>query len=418
MKIPRSILGRIASLLLVVALLAAAFVGFRVYRGGKNAYRQVRHAIETGDSIGEIPASQAFSAEFLNAMFGNKPRLVEQLKAVIQKGLQDEPDLNLGEVAAMIVTYHEDEDGGVRDVAAHILGGFPLGTQKIGFHRDGFFRHTLDESVWQAGNTALSLLGRDIVRLADETVTQRHIEIFDALLGDGNIMPLVDTLEDPLLFTAVFPDPRRVVPRDLRRHVQAIVVNGKLGRDKGYVEHLILTRSERSGQYTLNILSDLKRISEITLKTKFQGVVQKKEWGDHIDPWWAYEMVKTSEDLVLQRSGSIVTVRSDFERVMVNVMLKALQRMGRDIALMRMTMDQGMDPRLADARIQSDKPGHYWTDQHRWGPNWPIPPSEEEVAEYMAKVEARKKAAEEAAAAREEAQRLRDEANTPPATAP
>ena len=66
-------------------------------------------------------------------------------------------------------------------------------------------------------------------------------------------------------------------------------------------------------------------------------------------------------------------MKSDFERVMVNVVLKTIERMGRDMSQMRGTLEERTDPRLVDARMQSSKPLHYWSDDHQWGPDWPIP---------------------------------------------
>ena len=371
-----------------VAVLCTAYFAIRAYRVADFAYgahQQVKLLIESRGTIGEAPASQTFSVDYLEAIFGDNPDLLDELKNIVQSGLSDAPALNLGEVSAMVVTYHKNEEDEVSDVVAHVVGGFPLGKLKPGFHRDGYFKNLIEENVWVLGNQAVGVLGRDMVLFAKENVADEQKVIIEGLL-DGNIMPLVDRLETPMHFTVVMPDPRRLVPRQLKSHVQAIVLKGSLSQSKGHVETILLTPSSRSASYALMVISDLKRISEITLKTKFSGIVQHREWGKHIDPWWAYEMVTTSEEATIAKEENIIRISSDFDRVMVNVVLKSLERMGRDLAQTRMSIEDRMDPRLVDRVMRATKPLHYWSNPHRWGPNWPIPPTTNEIAEFQAKI--------------------------------
>ncbi len=363
----------------------AALLGVRAYRLahiGWDMQSQIRYLVENGGTIGTVPADQAFAVEYLEAMFGEDPQLLEQLRRVVRRGIIDAPALDLGEVAAMIVTHRRTPDDRVVDVAAHILGDFPLVERRPGFHRDGYFRHHLDDSLWELGNSVLSLLGRDLVVFADEEVMQKQEDIISGVLT-GNILPLVDKMDIPIYYTAVFPDPRRLVPPRLRHHIQAVVVRGRASHEGGSTETIILTPTPRSATYTLSILSDLKRLSEITLKTKFKGVERQTEWGPVINPWWAYEMVQTSQDATLIRDENIVRIDTEYQRVMVNAMLKSLERMGRDLTQMRLSMDQRMDPRLVDAALASPKPLHYWSEEHRWGPDWPIPAPKEDEEETL-----------------------------------
>jgi hypothetical protein len=286
--------------------------------------------------------------------------------------LTDTQALQLGEVAAMVVTYRRISDDKVSDVVAHVIGSFPLGKRKPGFHRDGYFKHMIDGGIWNLGNSALNVLGRDMVIFAEEQVATNQQAILESVFN-GNILPLADSLRDkPMYYTMVFPDPRKLLPVQLRQHVQAMVVKGFLSPDEGRIETILLTPSSRSANYAFSILGDMKLASEVLLRTKWKGVVEQTMWGPQIDTWWAYEMVQTSEEATLQKEYNIVRVKSQFDRVMVNAVLKSVERAGRDMAQMRGSLDEKLDPRLVDERLFSQKPQHYWSDEHRWGPNWPF----------------------------------------------
>jgi hypothetical protein len=116
----------------------------------------------------------------------------------------------------MIVTYRRNRDGGkIEDVVATVVGGFPLGHRKPGFHKDGFFAHQLDNRLWETGNSLIGFLGRDLVPFAEAQAEQAHNELIESVM-QGDIMPLAESLSRPLYFTAVFPDPKRLVPPQLR----------------------------------------------------------------------------------------------------------------------------------------------------------------------------------------------------------
>ncbi len=395
------IAGMVAAVLGVFGI-GLAYRANRVWRVASDMKTQVRYLIEHGGTIGEAPASTTFSPGYLRAIFGDNPELLAQLEAVIQRGLQDTPALNLGEVAAMVVTYRKKSGGEIEDVGAHVVGGFPLGKRRLGMHRDGYLRYLVDSELWDWGNTIIGFLGRDMVLFAAEEAVETQHQILDAVLS-GDIMPLVTTLVTPLYFTAVLPDPRRIIPGQLRKHVQAVVVKGHLAMHDGHWETIVLTASPKSARYAKSVLSDLKIAAEIGLKTKWKGVVRQTEWGPVIDPWWAYELVQTSEKTAVEQEGSIVRMHSEFGRVMVNVVLKGIERMGRDLAQMRGSLEEKLDPRLVDAQLQARKPLHYWSDPHRWGPNWPIPPTDAELELARAKKEAEAAAAAKTAADQSEA---------------
>lgn len=370
--------GWVAGVLLlaaaIVALWTFAYRTARVVQVASEFKEQVRYLVENGGTIGEAPASETFSVEYLQAIFGDNPELLEKLKGVVREGLAEEPALNLGEVAAMMVTYHKTPEGKVMNVVVHAIGGFALARDKPGFHRSGYFFQQLDKNLWNYGNLLVSFLGRDMVLFAaDEQASQSQQMLLDSLFS-GDITVLVDRLVNPMYFTAVFPDPRHIVPSQLRNHIQAVIIKGSIGHHEGHVETVFLAPSVKSAEYAMSILKDMKLATDFTLKARFKGVKQQKEWGEVIDPWWAYEMVLTLEHSAISGEQNLIRMKSDFQRVMVNAVLKGIERMSRDLAAMRGTLDEKLDPRVVDAKLKTAKPLHYWSEAHQWGPDWPIPP--------------------------------------------
>ena len=370
------------SLAILLIVIGGVYGGARAYRVGQLAYdfeAQVRYMIENGGTIGSVPASATFSDLYLEAIFGHHPELLDQLRGVIRRGLAADPDVDLGEVAALIVTHRENEDGEVSDVVAHMVGTFPLGRLNPQFHRDGFFRHQIDENIWDAGNTLLRFAGRDMVMFADEGVAENQADVIDGILN-GNIRPLVEKMDQPIFYTAVLPNPRRVVPPQLRHHVQAMLYRGAIAPHYGRSELVLLANSRRSANYTMNVINDLKRVAEIALKTKFDGAEREVEWGTYAGLWWAAEMAETSRSMTIAREENLVRLSTEYERVMVNAMLKSLERFGRDWRRKRLVQEEQRDPRDVDREMATQKPVHYWSEEHRWGPNWPIAPTPEERA--------------------------------------
>jgi len=349
---------------------------------GSDFQARIRYLVETGQTIGEKPASEAFSADYLQTIFGDNPELLENLKNVVQKGLAKDASLTAGEVTALLVTYHRLDDGSVADVIVHAVGGFPAARKRPGFHRDGYFFQQIDSDVWTLGNLCIGFLGRDVIVFgADEAATEQQRQLLDSIFS-GEIMMLVEHLQKPLYFSLVLPDPRQAVPPQLRNHVQAVVVKGYLGHQDGRCEVLILTPSPRSARYALSLFSDMKTTAEMALRTKWEGVPKLNEWGQFQYDWWAVEMVKTMEQATLEQEFSLIRLSSSFERVMVNAILKSIERMSCDLAAMQGIEDERLDPRLVDARLMSRDPLnpsrhplHYWSAPHQWGPDWPIPSS-------------------------------------------
>jgi len=242
-------------------------------------------------------------------------------------------------------------------------------------HRGGYFYQLIDRDLWTLGNSMVGFLGREMLLFTEPGYADEHRRILDAAL-QGDIMPLVESLRQPLYYVAVFPEPYRVTPPTLRNHVRTAILRGHLARYEGSTELLLLCRSPASARYTLAALRDLRTAAEVALRTKWKGVKRQTPWGPMVDPWWAFEMAETLHNLNFELERNVIHVRTGYGRVMVNVVLKTMERAGRDLAQMRGTLQERLDPRLVDARLQTRKPLHYWSEEHRWGPNWPIPPPE------------------------------------------
>lgn len=358
-------------LCLTALAVVAGFRARRLYTVARDWKSEVRYLIESGGTVGAAPASETFAGEYLDAIFGNDPELLSHLKGVISKGLADDPTLNLGEVSAMIVTYRRNRDGKIEDVVATVVGGFPLGHRKPGFHKDGFFAHQMDTRLWETGNSLIGFLGRDLVPFAEAQAEQAHNELIESVM-QGDIMPLAESLSRPLYFTAVFPDPKRLVPPQLRPHLQALILKGHLSQQNGSYETILLSPDAKSATYALSLIQDMRMALTVFLKARWKGAVEKTPWGEQAGSWWAKAYADMLEGFKVEKELNIIRMKSEFERVTVNASLKAIERMGRDMRQMKGSMEERLDPRLVDASMQSGKPLNYWSEAHNWGPDWPI----------------------------------------------
>ncbi|HMO51107.1 MAG TPA: hypothetical protein PKE26_07665, partial [Kiritimatiellia bacterium] len=369
---------------MVIAVVAAVTMGhrsLRLYQHATDLQQQIKYMVETGESIGTAPAESALSATYLEIIFGEDPELLEQLKLAVERGMREMPDVQRGEVSAIIVTYRKNGDDKIENVIAHIMGEFPLGRRQITMHEDGFFASQIDNRLWETGDAAIRFLGRDMIvwgNTEDDERAQR--ELIEAVFS-GEIIIVADSIvQKPLYYTAVLPAPRQVVPLKLRPHVRAILFNGFLSAERGSLETVILTDSERASARVSSIVYDLKLSAQLALRTRFRGVMEETPWNpNHIPVWWSYEMANTLEDTQLVRRDRTVRLNAEYERRMVNAFLKSMERFGRDYSQIRGTQEEKLDPRIVDARMRTRKPNHYWSEAHKWGPDWPIPASGEIV---------------------------------------
>lgn len=365
-------------LLLVVVGVFVSQRGYRLASLGYDLESQLRYLIDDGGTIGASPAAEAFADRYLELIFGHNQQLLDGVRDNIRRGVEADPDLLLGEVAALVVTYREDEDRAVMDVAVHVIGGFPLGRMAPQFHPGGFFQQNVDENLWDVGNTALRFAGREMILLAEEDVAATQADILEGIFS-GYVDPLLAHATEPVFYMMVLPNPRQIVPPQLRHHISAIVYEGALSLYAGRNDIVLVTDSRRAASYVLGVINDLKRAAELALQTRFGGVEYEAEWGIARGPWWSYEMAQTAAGTSIERDGNLVRITSEFERVMVNAIIKSIERFGRDWRRKRMIMEDGVDPLEFDRQMTDRAPGSYWPDDHRWGPDAPIAPSAEEL---------------------------------------
>ncbi len=360
-------------------LVITAGVGYRVYRVWSittSVRDQIRYLVEKGEPIEGTEASKVFGDDYLASIMSDDPALLAQLKSVINKGLEQSPLLNLGEVSAMNLTYHRGPDGQVRDFVAYVTGTFPQGERPTGFHIDGYFNNLLDADAYKIGNNAVRFLGRDIIFFTEESNIAEQQHLLESVLN-GNIMPLVSNLSETLHYSTVIPNPTDLLPPQLQSHIQAVVVKGTLSHARGSWDIIAIARSERSASYAISIFQDLKTSAEVILGAVLGGTPRQGQWGEQYI-WWARAMLNTSRQSQLQQDGNLVRLKAVYQRVMVNAVLKSIERMGRDIAAQRLRAAE-KDPRLAralreanGANGQDTSPLSYWSQEHVWGPDWPI----------------------------------------------
>ncbi|MFO1531088.1 MAG: hypothetical protein U1F77_15465 [Kiritimatiellia bacterium] len=366
----------------VIALLAGVGIlgsvaAYRVYRGatvGMAMVSNLRYQLENGETLDTMPAEQAFSANYLELIFGENPALMKELQRVLQQGLQDSSRLQLDEVSAMLVTYRQGDDPGqVQDLCAHIFGSYKVARRRPGFHRDGYFRHLVDRGLWDLGNTVIGFLGRDLLFFADPAAEEMQRKLIDSMFT-GDIQPVVAAVEKPYHYIMAIPNPRKLLPPQLRRQIQTMIIRGDMSLYKGSTEMIFLCSSGRAADYTSAVFGDLKIGAEATLKTKFGGYVSERPWGPQVETWWAYEMAMTLGRSKFKPDDNLVRMNMKYGRVMNNALLKSIERMGRDLFQITGTMELKKDPRAVDAELKSNKGSHYWSSEHKWGPNWPIAP--------------------------------------------
>lgn len=356
-----------------VVSITTGYKTFRIYENANQVSANIKYLIESGGTIGQAPADSALSSAYLDIIFSDEPELLEQLKPIVENGTEKMPDVRQGEVSAIIVTYRKNSDGGIENVVAHIAGGFPLGRRKISMHRDGFFAGQLDRNLWATGDSSLKFLGRDLIVWTGSEEDELAQKDLIAAVFSGEVSVLAESIsQKPIYYTAVFPAPEQVVPLKMRHHVKAMVFRGHLTPENGSMEFIILSESEKSVALVAAMVHDIKTALQIALRTRFAGVLIDSPWGPYVPVWWAYEMANTLEDIQIERRDKAVRVSVQYERRMVNATLKTVERFGRDYSQIKGSLEDKLDPREVDAGLETKKPLHYWSEQHKWGPDWPF----------------------------------------------
>jgi hypothetical protein len=362
---------------------AAAVFGVPGYKAVKtysdvNEVRNhLRYQIEAGETIAAAPADATLSTAYLEIIFGENPELLDQLLGVVDRGMAETPDMNLGQVAAIIVTYRQDEAQQISEVVAHIVGEFPLGRRQVNMHKGGFMENRMDGNLWDTKRSALSFVGRDIIVWAeDETVERPQQELIEAIFA-GEISYLVNTIsEDPLYYTAVFPNPRDLVPMRMRPHIRAILYNGMISPQGGEMDMIALCNDERSAGRMVSMFQDAVDSAETALRTRFGGEIVETAWNkDRPEVWWAYEMAEALDKIKLTQSESTIRLDANYEREVVNAIMKIIERFGRDYTAILGVQDQKVFPGEVRDFMGDGNENPRWTPSHVTGPDWPFGPT-------------------------------------------
>ena len=424
----RRIIIRSLAFCLLVALGAGTYVGWRAFRVCQTAYggfAHLRYLLESGETIEGAPADDVLSDSYLLSLFGDNPELVDRLKTVVDLGMATDANLKLGNVSAMIVTYRKDEAGTVSDAAIYAVGGFPdPKSKRLGFHSSGYFQQTMDPSLWLSGNVVMNLLGRDVIVFCEQEKAEAHMALLYDLLN-GGILPLAQRIaEAPLHYAIVFPDPKELAPPNLRNHLQTLIVKGQMDGDTGKTEMMFVSSSVRSSSQVYAIIQDMATLARITFHDQFSGYLKNTPWGEMNDTWWAVEYVDLLDNFKIVQDQVLVVARVEYDRFQNNVLLKTVERAGRDMAAQKSFSLSGEIPWEFAYRQKTNPSGGYWSAPHRWGSEWPLGdegiPTRGSIAAAAERVRIRaeREAAAMAAQAAAELKRLEKEQALPAPASP
>ena len=364
---------RIQALLLTVSLLcgAGAVWTYQKMHAGYVAADSFRYFIDRYEAAEAVESGELLTDSYLNLIYGNDPELLGGIQRLLT-GDAGAQTLQMRTISAILTTYQYDENDRVMQLAVRMFGERRMDTRQPGFHKDGYMQYMLDEDLWNCGNTVLAMLGRDIDLKTDKAYLPFQNGLTQSLFT-GDLGYILAGIERPHYFILSVPSPRGLLPPELRPHVRSMVFKGRLEPEGGQMQAMLYCKNDRSARYTQSVLDGMKLGLEAILRSRYGGRVEKKAWGPQVDTWWSHQLVVTSEDMQIDQNENVVAMDSRFGRITVNTLLKAIERTGRDLEQMRLQLDQKLDPRLADALRENRQHGNYWSNPHRWGPNWPIP---------------------------------------------
>ena len=250
--------------LLVVLILAAGVLAINVTQRFRRVVQEtnqvrnvVQEAVKRQEMIVKAPARKEFSPAFLQMAFGDNPPLLEQIKEALTKALGERPTLSQGDVAMMLVTYRAE--GELRDVAIHVFGNL-IPERLPAFSSEGYWKSQLPDQFFGMGQSFLSVLGREVLILADKDVEARQRELMDASLN--NRYPVVeDYLHDPVSFIAVIPEPGRLFSDQFRAYMAAVLIKGKISLDDARAEMVALSYDQKKAQELAQLLSDTRMMA-------------------------------------------------------------------------------------------------------------------------------------------------------------
>ena len=372
----RKIYKRSLALLFSVVLIVGLVVGWRAWNVVNTAYggfQHLRYLLESGETVEGAPADDVLSDSYLLSLFGDNPELVDRLKMVIDLGMATDANLKLGNVSAMVVTYQLDAASNVTDTAIYAVGGFPdTKSRRLGFHSTGYFKEELDADLWHTGNSLMNLLGRDIIVFCEEEKAEAHMNLLYGLLN-GDIVPLAKRIvEAPVHYAIVFPRPKELAPPNLKNHLQTVMFKGVMGPDTGKTEMMLVSQTMAKAYQVYTIVKDMRTLAGITFHDKFSGYIKQMPWGTMNDTWWAVEYNSLIESSELLHDQILVIGRVEYDRPKNNAILKTIERAGRDLAMQKSFSLASELPWEFAYQAKDNPSGGYWSEEHRWGDQWPL----------------------------------------------
>jgi len=239
----------------------------RVIQETNQVRSAVQEAVKRQEMVVKAPARKEFSPAFLQMAFGDNPPLLEQIKEALSQAIGEKPQLTQGDIAMMLVTYRAE--GELHDVAIHVFGN--LNPERLpSFSGEGYWKSQLPEQFYNIGQTALSLMGREVLILASKDVEKRQRELLDASTHDR--FPVVqDYFHDPVSFIAVIPEPAKLFTDQYRPFMAAVLVKGKISMDEARFELVALSFDQRKAQELAQMLSDARTMATSIARVRFGG---------------------------------------------------------------------------------------------------------------------------------------------------
>ncbi|MCG3148460.1 MAG: hypothetical protein PCFJNLEI_01904 [Verrucomicrobiae bacterium] len=261
-------------LLLGGLLLAAGVLGINVTSRARRVVQETNHvrsavqeAVRRQQMLVKAPARKEFSPAFLQMAFGDNPPLLEQIKEALSQAIGEKPQLTQGDVAMMLVTYRAE--GELHDVAIHVFGN--LNPERLpAFSTEGYWKSQLPDQFYNMGQSALSLMGREVLILASKDVEKRQRELLDASTNDR--FPVVQNyFHDPISFIAVIPEPAKLFTDHYRPHMAAVLIKGKISMDEARLEFVALSFDQRKAQELAQMLSDARTMAASIARIRYGG---------------------------------------------------------------------------------------------------------------------------------------------------
>ena len=247
--------------LLAVLVLAAGVLALnvtqrfrRVVLETNQVRKVVQEAVRRQEMVVKAPARKEFSPAFLQMAFGDNPPLLEQIKNALSQALGSDPRLSQGDVAMMLVTYRAE--GELRDVAIHVFGNL-IPERLPSFSSEGYWKSQLTDRLFNMGQSTLTLLGREILVLANRDTEKKQRALIEAVLNNRYAV-VQDYLHEPVSYIAVIPEPGLLLSEQFRPYMAAMLVKGKISMDEGRAEVVALSYDPKRAEELAQLMSDVR----------------------------------------------------------------------------------------------------------------------------------------------------------------